>query len=92
MVFKKIINDPYKVVDEMVDGIVLAHHDILKFASNNKVIILVVLFALLVRVVFFMAGRLWDEQVLSDLILVYDAAGYHNLALDLLQLQCLLLG
>ncbi len=36
MVFKKIINDPYKVVDEMVDGIVLAHHDILKFANNNK--------------------------------------------------------
>ena len=32
MVFKKIINDPYKVVDEMIDGIVLAHHDILKFA------------------------------------------------------------
>ena len=36
MVFKKIINDPYKVVDEMVDGIVLAHHNILKFANNNK--------------------------------------------------------
>ena len=36
MVFKKIINDPYKVVDEMVEGIVLAHHDILKFANNNK--------------------------------------------------------
>tara|TARA_B100000427_G_scaffold137205_1_gene114071 strand:+ start:2217 stop:3215 length:999 start_codon:yes stop_codon:yes gene_type:complete len=36
MVFKKIINDPYKVVDEMVDGIVLAHHDILKFANSNK--------------------------------------------------------
>ena len=36
MVFKKIINDPYNVVDEMVDGIVLAHHDILKFANNNK--------------------------------------------------------
>ena len=36
MVFKKIINDPYKVVDEMVEGIVLAHYDILKFANNNK--------------------------------------------------------
>ena len=36
MAFKKIINDPYKVVDEMVEGIVLAHHDILKFANNNK--------------------------------------------------------
>ena len=36
MTFKKIINDPYKVVDEMVEGIVLAHHDILKFANNNK--------------------------------------------------------
>ena len=36
MVFKKIINDPYKVVDEMIDGIVLAHHDILKFANNNN--------------------------------------------------------
>ena len=36
MIFKKIINDPYKVVDEMVEGIVLAHHDILKFANNNK--------------------------------------------------------
>ena len=36
MVFKKIINDPYKVVDEMVDGIVLAHHNILRFANNNK--------------------------------------------------------
>ncbi len=36
MAFKKIINDPYKVVDEMVDGIVLAHHDILKFANSNK--------------------------------------------------------
>ncbi len=36
MVFKKIINDPYKVVDEMVEGIVLAHSDLLKFANNNK--------------------------------------------------------
>ena len=36
MAFKKIINDPYKVVDEMVEGIVLAHYDILKFANNNK--------------------------------------------------------
>ena len=36
MAFKKIINDPYKVVDDMVEGIVLAHHDILKFANNNK--------------------------------------------------------
>ena len=36
MTFKKIINDPYKVVDEMVEGIVLAHADILKFANNNK--------------------------------------------------------
>ena len=36
MIFKKIINDPYKVVDEMVEGIVLAHYDILKFANNNK--------------------------------------------------------
>ena len=25
MAFKKIINDPYQVVDEMVEGIVLAH-------------------------------------------------------------------
>ena len=32
----KIINDPYQVVDEMVEGIVLAHDDILKFCSNNK--------------------------------------------------------
>ena len=36
MVFKKIINDPYKAVDEMVEGIVLAHSDLLKFANNNK--------------------------------------------------------
>ena len=36
MAFKKIINDPYQVVDEMVEGIVLAHNDILKFANNNK--------------------------------------------------------
>ena len=36
MAFKKIINDPYHVVDEMVEGIVLAHDDILKFANNNK--------------------------------------------------------
>ena len=36
MAFKKIINDPYQVVDEMVEGIVLAHDDILKFANNNK--------------------------------------------------------
>ena len=35
MVFKKIINDPYKVIDEMIEGIVLAHKDILKFAGNN---------------------------------------------------------
>ena len=39
MVFKKIINDPYKVVDEMVDGIVLAHHDILKFAKKKSLYI-----------------------------------------------------
>lgn len=36
MVFKKIINDPYKVVDEMVEGIVLAHSNLLKFANENK--------------------------------------------------------
>ena len=36
MVFKKIINDPYNTVDEMVDGIVLAHRDILTFANKNK--------------------------------------------------------
>ena len=36
MVFKKIINDPYNAVDEMVEGIVLAHSDLLKFANNNK--------------------------------------------------------
>jgi len=36
VVFKKIINDPYKVVDEMIDGIVLAHHNILKLANNNN--------------------------------------------------------
>ena len=36
MVFKKIINDPYQVVDEMVEGIVLAHSDLLKFANQNK--------------------------------------------------------
>ena len=36
MAFKKIINDPYQVVDEMVEGIVLAHSDLLKFANNNK--------------------------------------------------------
>ena len=35
MAFKKIINDPYQVVDEMVEGIVLAHSDLLKFANNN---------------------------------------------------------
>ena len=39
MVFKKIINDPYKVVDEMVDGIVLAHQDILKFANNKRAVV-----------------------------------------------------
>ena len=33
MAFKKIINDPYQVVDEMVEGIVLAHSDLLKFAN-----------------------------------------------------------
>ena len=36
MAFKKIINDPYQVVDEMVEGIVLAHSGLLKFANNNK--------------------------------------------------------
>ena len=36
MTFKKIINDPYKAVDEMVEGIVLAHSDILQFANQNK--------------------------------------------------------
>ncbi len=36
MAFKKIINDPYQVIDEMVEGIVLAHSDLLKFANNNK--------------------------------------------------------
>ena len=39
MVFKKIINDPYKVVDEMVDGIVLAHQNILKFANNKRAVV-----------------------------------------------------
>ena len=39
MVFKKIINDPYKVVDEMIDGIVLAHQDILKFANNKRAVV-----------------------------------------------------
>ena len=34
MAFKKIINDPYQVVDEMVEGIVLAHSDLLKFAKQ----------------------------------------------------------
>ena len=36
MVFKKIINDTYQAVDEMVEGIVLAHSDLLKFANQNK--------------------------------------------------------
>ena len=38
MAFKKIINDPYQVVDEMVEGIVLAHNNILKFANNIKLV------------------------------------------------------
>ena len=32
----KIINDPYQVVDEMVEGIVLAHSDLLKFETIIK--------------------------------------------------------
>jgi len=36
MVFKKIINDPYNAVDEMLEGIVLAHSNILTFANKNK--------------------------------------------------------
>ena len=52
---------------------------------ENKAIIIVVLLALALRVALFLFVRPWDGEVLRNTILVTDAAGYHKLALGILQ-------
>ena len=52
---------------------------------ENRAIIIVVLLALALRVALFLFVRPWDDGVLRNTILVNDAAGYHTLALGILQ-------
>lgn len=52
---------------------------------DNRAIIIVVLLALAIRVALFLLVRPWDDEVLRNTILVTDAAGYHKLALGILQ-------
>ncbi|MCK4513073.1 glycosyltransferase family 39 protein [bacterium] len=52
---------------------------------ENRAIIIVVLLALALRVALFLLVRPWDSEVLTNTILVTDAAGYHKLALGILQ-------
>ena len=52
---------------------------------ENRAIIIVVLLALALRVALFLLVRPWDDEVLRNTILVTDAAGYHKLALGILQ-------
>ncbi len=52
--------------------------------SRRKILLSMVLLALSVRVVFFLAVRPWEEQVLQEVILSGDAPYYHELAVHVL--------
>jgi len=55
-----------------------------EFLNTHKAIIIIALFALIIRVIFFIAVQPWNEQILQNKILVKDSADYHKLALSIL--------
>jgi len=58
--------------------------EILKVDYKKNAIFIVILFALLLRIIFFIAAKPWDDQVVQNEIIFSDAAGYHRLALNIL--------
>ena len=57
----------------------------IKFYNENKCLIITICFAIVLRLLFFFSIKPWDEQVVKNRILIDDAIGYHNLALDILE-------
>jgi len=55
-----------------------------EFCGKYKVLIIIILSSILLRAIFFVTLRPWDEQVLTNKILIGDASGYHELAKELL--------
>ncbi|MCK4546915.1 MAG: glycosyltransferase family 39 protein [Candidatus Eisenbacteria sp.] len=55
-----------------------------RFVVRHKVILLICLLALVIRVAFFLALQPWDEEGLKENLLITDAKGYHQIALEIL--------
>jgi 4-amino-4-deoxy-L-arabinose transferase-like glycosyltransferase len=51
---------------------------------DTKGVLLIILIGFAFRMVFFVSLKPWDDKVINKTILVYDAGGYHSMALGLL--------
>ena len=58
-------------------------NNICKF-FNTKGFLLIIILALVIRMTFFVSLKPWSNEVVDSTVLVLDARGYHQLALDLL--------
>ena len=54
------------------------------FVGKNKGLILIILLSLFVRTIFFYQAKPWEKEIVENKILVFDAAGYHSQAMDIL--------
>jgi len=52
--------------------------------NSGLILLLICLFALCIRVWFFVALQPWDEQVVQDKVIIADSARYHTQALDII--------
>ncbi|PQP35626.1 hypothetical protein C6A37_01635 [Desulfobacteraceae bacterium SEEP-SAG9] len=55
------------------------------FYHNNKSLKIIICFAILLRLIFFLTVNPWNDHILKDKIIVNDALQYHNLALEILE-------
>lgn len=53
------------------------------FLDNNALLFIIIL-GLIIRMSFFISLKPWNTEVLTNTVLVFDAGGYHELALNLL--------
>lgn len=52
--------------------------------NTGFILFLICLFAIFIRVLFFVALRPWDEQVVQNKVIIGDSHGYHELALGII--------
>ncbi len=55
------------------------------FIYKNKALILIILFSLLIRGVFFYQVKPWEKEVVENKILISDAYGYHSLGCSIMK-------